>query len=115
MELRNLRISPAQAQRGGMLAVPIAWERCPQCRGRGYSAGYRNEGVGLCIECKGVGKIESGRTIELKLPAGLRDGARLKIPQQGSLRWDGKRDDLVYVVKIKSDWGINGADQSGKT
>lgn len=99
-----MRISAEQAARGGVVRLALARERCPQCRGRGYSAGYRTERVGLCSECEGVGRVRTGRTIELKLPPGLRDGAKLRLRRQGPLRWDGTRDDLVCLVHVERTW-----------
>ncbi|MFQ6048872.1 MAG: hypothetical protein ACE5K7_05865, partial [Phycisphaerae bacterium] len=85
--------------------VGLERERCPVCRGRGYSAGYHREQVGLCGRCQGVGKVPTDRQIELKLPAGLRDGTKLRLRGQGPLRWDGTREDLICVVRIDRTWG----------
>jgi DnaJ-class molecular chaperone len=111
MDLRNLRISPAQAEQGGVMTVAVSWERCSQCRGRGYSVGSADEKVGLCSKCKGAGRVSTNRTIELELPPGLQHGAKLSVRGEGSLRWDGKRDDLVYVVEVNRGWEALQSDQ----
>jgi DnaJ-class molecular chaperone len=104
IEVRHVRISRAQAEGGVVLRVPVLRERCEDCGGRGYSVGYGGTQVGLCRRCEGVGRAPTDRTVLLELPKGVPDGARLRVHEQGALRSNGQRDDLVCVVHVDRIW-----------
>jgi len=111
IEVRHVRVSRAQAERGVVLTVPLLHERCLDCRGRGYSVGYGGTHVGLCRRCHGVGRAHTDRTVLLQLPKSVSDGAQLRIHEQGALRPNGQRDDLVCVVHVDRIWEQVGPDQ----
>ncbi len=70
---------------------------CPNCNGEGTRIEKS------CSNCKGRGQIRKTREIELKVPAGIDSGARLRIPSAGD---QGKRNGPagdVYVVIHVSD------------
>jgi molecular chaperone DnaJ len=91
---------------------------CPVCGGSGYVA--MNQGAfGFsepCRECRGVGQIiddpcpdcggngvtNQTRTITVRVPAGVRDGAKLRIPGKGSPgRRGGPAGDLIVTVHVQ--------------
>ena len=104
MEVRHVRVSRAQVERGAAVTVPLLHERCLDCRGKGYSVGSGGSHVGLCRRCHGVGRAHTDRTVLLELPKGVSDGAQLRIHEQGALRANGQRDDLVCVVHVDRAW-----------
>ncbi len=93
---------------------------CPTCGGRGfvgYSQGFfqirrtcnRCGGAGeiinkACSKCFGKGRIKGERNIEIKIPAGIEDGMRLRVPGGGNGGVNGgPSGDLYVVVRIKED------------
>ncbi|QCQ22845.1 DnaJ domain-containing protein [Desulfoglaeba alkanexedens] len=68
----ELVLSREEAERGGDLSVPVA-RSCPVCGGTGRRGGY------WCPRCAGAGEVESDRTIRVRIPAGVRNGAVLQL------------------------------------
>ena len=92
--------------------------RCPTCAGRGQvvsSRGFfhisqtcpRCHGAGEIIEkpcqkCRGEGRVEKLSRVNLKIPAGIREGTRLRSLANGEAGIDGgSPGDLYVVVHIK--------------
>jgi len=91
---------------------------CPTCRGRGQvisSRGFfqvsqtcpRCRGAGEIIEkpcpqCRGEGRVEKRSRVTLKIPAGIREGSRLRSSSNGEagIR-GGPPGDLYVVIHIK--------------
>lgn len=70
-------------------------EACPTCGGRGEIAGA------VCHECEGAGAVLRPKRLEVKIPAGARDGTRVRIAGEGSPGMGGPRGDLHVVVKVR--------------
>ena len=71
-------------------------EACPTCGGRGEIAGA------VCHECEGAGAVLRPKRIEVKIPAGAKDGTRVRIAGEGSPGMSGgPRGDLYVVVKVR--------------
>ncbi len=68
---------------------------CGTCGGSGQIAGA------VCHECQGVGSVARPRRIEVKIPAGARDGTRVRIAGEGSPGMGGRRGDLHVVTKVR--------------
>jgi len=67
---------------------------CPRCRGEGSFIEHP------CADCRGAGKTAEKSEIKLKIPAGVEDGLRLRVPQQGDAGDQGSpRGDLYVVVR----------------
>jgi molecular chaperone DnaJ len=92
---------------------------CPQCRGVGEirRPGWLlptirqcdvcvGEGVIItdpCRRCAGKGAIQITRTLTIDIPAGLRDGNRLRIQGEGGPgRWGGAAGDLYVHITTSS-------------
>ncbi len=69
---------------------------CHQCRGAGRIIASQ------CKTCHGQGRIEKQREIELKIPAGVDTGARLRVNGEGEAGpGGGPTGDLYVVVHVK--------------
>jgi len=65
---------------------------CPQCQGTGQIL------QDPCPECHGEGKVRRERTIEIKIPAGVDTGLRLRIAGEGDAGANGGPPGDLYVV-----------------
>ena len=65
---------------------------CPQCAGRGTVVDNP------CKTCRGARRVERERTLEVTIPAGVDDGARLRLTGEGEEGLDGGPSGDLYVV-----------------
>ncbi|HXK61980.1 MAG TPA: molecular chaperone DnaJ [Acidobacteriota bacterium] len=65
---------------------------CPQCHGSGQVIRHR------CTECRGSGRISKERVLELKIPAGVDNGSRLRVAGEGEAGVNGGPPGDLYVV-----------------
>jgi molecular chaperone DnaJ len=85
-------------QCGGTGAVaqnqgPFSFSRpCPQCGGAGRVIEHP------CHTCKGSGTVRGTREFSVRIPAGVRDGARIKVSGRGESGGSGARPGDLYVV-----------------
>lgn len=69
---------------------------CNQCRGTGRMI------VNQCKTCYGQGRIEKEQEIEIKIPAGVDTGARLRLAGEGeSGKSGGAHGDLYVIIHVK--------------
>ena len=66
-------------------------EPCKTCRGRGLVVDDP------CTSCSGSGRAMSSRTIQARIPAGVADGQRIKIPGKGVAGEHGGKNGDLYV------------------
>jgi molecular chaperone DnaJ len=100
---------------GGSGAKPgTAPTICPECKGRGVKAESqglfalsqpcpRCRGNGTVIEspcgsCRGSGRERRTRTYTVKIPAGVKDGSKIRLPGKGEAGWGGGPAGDLYVV-----------------
>ena len=70
---------------------------CPTCGGTGKQRGKR------CPTCGGTGTRTEVRTIDVKIPAGVQDGTRVRVAGKGAPgHQGGKAGDLYLLVHIES-------------
>ena len=70
-------------------------ESCPAC------GGYGHQNNSFCTRCGGSGVATGSKTISVKIPAGVHDGARIRLKGQGSESiTGGERGDLYLKVHI---------------
>jgi len=71
---------------------------CLNCQGAGAVRGHR------CPSCRGTGATMESKTIEVKIPAGVQDGTRVRVAGKGQPGINGgKRGDLYLHVTISPD------------
>jgi molecular chaperone DnaJ len=71
-------------------------EPCKTCRGRGLVV------EDPCPSCSGSGRAMSSRTIQARIPAGVSDGQRIRIPGRGAPgEHGGKAGDLYVRVHVR--------------
>ncbi len=69
---------------------------CPDCNGKGVKISNP------CKACKGYGRIEKEKVIELKIPAGVDNGNKMRISQEGDAgKNGGPAGDLYVVLHVK--------------
>ena len=71
-------------------------QTCPQCRGTGKLIPEP------CTSCQGQGKVKKQKTLEVKMPAGIDDGMRIRSAGNGEPGTNGgPAGDLYIEVRIK--------------
>lgn len=68
---------------------------CPKCGGRGKMAEK------LCSVCHGKGTQRKNQTINLKIPAGIDDGATIRLREHGEAIANGPKGDLYVNIRVK--------------
>ncbi len=69
---------------------------CPDCKGKGKIIREK------CDECHGRGMIRKKHTVEVKIPAGIERGMRLRIPNAGEDGLnDGPPGDLYLMIDVE--------------
>jgi molecular chaperone DnaJ len=69
--------------------------QCPTCSGRGKVPEKE------CTVCKGRGTERSNQEVRLKIPAGIDDGATIRLREHGEAIAGGPRGDLYVNVKVQ--------------
>ncbi|MGH9342023.1 MAG: molecular chaperone DnaJ [Acidobacteriota bacterium] len=65
---------------------------CSNCGGTGQISKAR------CPRCAGAGRLQKEKTLEVKIPAGVDEGSRLRIPGEGEAGLNGGPAGDLYVV-----------------
>jgi molecular chaperone DnaJ len=79
---------------GGLFAMT---EPCDQCRGRGLIV------ESPCDVCRGSGRAPSSRTLNVRIPAGVKDGQRIRLKGKGGKGENGgPNGDLFLVVHVEA-------------
>lgn len=77
------------------LTEPVS---CKTCQGAGRIGGRR------CATCGGTGTRTESRSIDVKIPAGVQDGTRVRVAGKGAPgAGGGKRGDLYLHVQVRSE------------
>ncbi len=106
--------APCEACRGTGAKAGTSPKVCPTCQGSGVTSsqsggfGYSEtcpdcHGRGLIIEqpcpvCGGSGHSESTRTMQVRIPAGVTDGQRIRVKGKGGAGENGGTPGDLYVV-----------------
>lgn len=68
---------------------------CPTCRGRGKTPEQP------CVQCRGTGLERKSQQLEIKVPAGVDNGATIRAAGEGEADRDGRRGDLFVHLRVK--------------
>ncbi len=69
---------------------------CPECGGQGKTI------ENICSVCKGIGTVKKKKTLEIRIPAGIENGSRLRLEAEGDAApKDGIPGDLYLEVYVK--------------
>lgn len=82
---------------------------CPACGGSGLSVKQEDQ----CTSCEGVGRVRGRRTVQVNIPAGVDDGAKVRVDGAGDVPLQGAgRPGALYVrvnVQPSKTWRRQGA------
>jgi molecular chaperone DnaJ len=92
----TIEVSLEEAYHGSKRVIRLQTEEpCTACGGTG------RVGNRVCTMCNGAGGKIIPKRLEVKIPAGVRDGSRIRIAGEGvSGRAGGKKGDLYLVAKV---------------
>ena len=95
----ELPLALREAYAGGTRTISLQTETaCPRCHGTGTDNGK------LCHECHGAGTSPVTKTLDITIPAGVRDGQRIRLVGQGGPGTaGGTNGDLYLVARIGAD------------
>lgn len=77
-----------QYSQGGFVISKV----CPRCSGKGKMPKQ------YCRQCNGTGVVEEIKQIKIKIPAGVKDGDKIKIKEQGNMNSSNKKRGDLYVL-----------------
>ncbi|MFD4144593.1 MULTISPECIES: molecular chaperone DnaJ [unclassified Streptomyces] len=87
-------VGTGQVSRGGSGSFSLT-DPCVDCKGRGLIA------QDPCEVCKGSGRARSSRTMQVRIPAGVSDGQRIRLRGKGTPgERGGPAGDLYVVVHV---------------
>jgi len=87
-------VGTGQVSRGGSGSFSLT-DPCVDCKGRGLIA------QDACEVCKGSGRARSSRTMQVRIPAGVSDGQRIRLRGKGAPgERGGPAGDLYVVVHV---------------
>lgn len=74
-------------------------EACKNCEGRTFMNG------GKCPICNGLGEQSLHKKINVKIPANIKHGSKIRIANEGNIGYNGgKNGDLYLNIKIENDF-----------
>ncbi len=68
---------------------------CPKCKGKGKIPEK------LCSVCNGKGTQRKNQVVKLKIPAGIDDGATIRLREHGEAIANGHKGDLYVLIRVK--------------
>ncbi len=104
----DITITLAESVKGTTRTVNVVHtELCPRCNGRKFINGAK------CPVCSGSGEYSIHKRINVKIPANVKNGSKLRLKGEGGEgQFGGKNGDLFLNITIKGNSNIsyNGAD-----
>ena len=93
----NVNIKMSEAITGTHRTVNVLHtERCPKCEGRRFINGAK------CPLCKGSGEVSTHKKLNVKIPAGIKKGAKIRVANEGNKGYNGGKDgDLYLFIEIE--------------
>ena len=77
-------------------------QTCPRCRGTGRLVEHP------CKTCRGSGSVRTSRSFQVKVPAGVKNGARIRLAGRGEPGYPGSQPGDLYVVVNVAAHGLFG-------
>lgn len=95
----SIELTLRDAYAGGTKSISLQLEdRCPTCGGTGVKQQQ------ICPTCHGTGTLLTTKTLEVKIPKGVREGQRIRLAGQGgSGIHGGPAGDLFLTVHVRPD------------
>lgn len=88
----NVNIKMSEAITGTHRTVNVLHsEKCPKCEGRRFINGAK------CPLCKGSGDISIHKKLNVKIPAGIKKGAKIRVANEGNKGYNGGKDGDLYL------------------
>lgn len=76
----------------GTKAVKISYtDKCPECGGRGSR----------CYKCGGSGVASVSKTLNVKIPQGVKEGTKIRLAGEGKTSSSGRKGNLYFVIRYK--------------
>jgi len=69
-------------------------QACPSCQGMGRTKS------GVCPTCRGGGRVIKPRRLEVKIPAGVKEGSRVRVAGEGEPGLGGSPGDLYLIIHV---------------
>ena len=93
----EIHLSLEEAHRGAARKITLqAAEPCPDCQGNGSKDGKP------CPTCRGAGIVRRPKSLDVTIPAGVRDGSVIRLAGQGELGSQGApAGDLLLHVRLE--------------
>ncbi len=93
----EIALTLEEAHRGVKRSITLQTiETCPNCKGSGVKAGK------TCPTCRGAGVIPRPKSLEVTIPAGVREGSVIRLAGQGEPGTNGaSTGDLLLHVRIR--------------
>jgi DnaJ-class molecular chaperone len=67
---------------------------CPTCQGMGSTRS------GACTTCRGAGRVIKPRRLEVKIPAGVKEGSKVRVAGEGEPGMGGQPGDLYLIIHL---------------
>jgi curved DNA-binding protein len=92
----DIMVTLEEATKGSVRSVSVKrGVRCDKCGGTGERAGH------LCNQCGGTGQVQKTETYQVKIPAGVSEGQRLRVAGRGEAGMGGgSPGDLFLRVRL---------------
>jgi len=76
----------------GTKAIRISFaDKCPECGGRGSR----------CFKCGGSGMTTVSKVLNVKIPKGIKECAKIRLTGEGKTSASGKKGNLLFTIKYK--------------
>jgi len=98
---QNLSIDIEDLMGDGTKAVKISFmDTCPECGGRGSK----------CYRCGGSGFASVSKVLNVKIPKGVKEGAKIRLASEGKSAAGGRKGNLYLIIKYKQhpDYAVEG-------
>jgi len=101
-------ISKKEQKQGSVRKINVLHtDKCPKCAGAKYINGT------VCALCRGAGEKSEHKIMNVKIPAGISRGTKMKIEGEGEYgKFGGKNGDLYLLIEIEKEISPNNEENS---